>query len=203
MAYELSQAPSGVRLVKPIHFEKSAIADSEYQLAIKLARNRLWLAAHDLMNKVQPRLKEQWNGRAEGQRALIQMHAEFFTSDLAFSDAVAEMQSLLVRGQWGRALQIYQQSPEIREPMQVVLSSDQGQIGDRLTFAAQVGPDKKSALDWAILYQQAKGGKAQAEKWLKANHPSQLSRIPALEKKLKPPKTEKKEKESVSANDES
>lgn len=183
--YQLEQSPNGSRWVRPITLSTAAIATPAYQNALRLAKSGLW-------NQAQARLEilktesQVWPLEAQTQLEFIRLHVEVLRLDanLAFSDPVAEVQALLIRGEWQHAQAALLKSPNVFESVQIVLESDNGQIGDRIHTAALVGPDKQAAVDWGIVYHYARGGKGQAESWLKTNHSQFASRLKPMLKKM-------------------
>ena len=191
--YEINKAPNGETLVKALSLSKPAIASTTYKNALQLAKSGLWEQAETQLEIFKANGGE-WSEAAQAQLSLVQLHTHALEQDvsLAFSDPVAEIQSRLIRGDWENAHTQLLQSRQIYDGLEIILESDNGQLGDRIHTAAKVGPDRTAAVDWGIIYHYARGGKAQAQSWLKTNYPQYQSRLEPMFKKLSyPPKKPK------------
>jgi hypothetical protein len=204
-AFEIKRSPNGAIWVTPVDLTRPAIKTSEYQSALQLARSGLWLQSQQRLMAIQDLNGTQWTAAAQAQLGLIQRHAHFLQSraNSAFSDPIEEIQTLLVQGSWESAQRKLYKSREMIQAIQRILAADNGQIGDRIQASAQLGSPPKAVIEWGIIYAYSQGGKAQAVKWINANHPASAALIDPLIKKLtqsSPPSASKTVKSSGSAS---
>ncbi len=187
--------PSPVQL-ESISIADPALAQSNYQSALLLARAGLWSTSLKWLESLKGKLPtKDWSSTAQAQFDLIRWHAQITQIQAESSWASPSQQVLvnLIDGRWERALQVFQASVVASHETADVLKADAGRLDNRIKAFRQTGSDKLEVKTWGALLIAAQKGQTAAIAWLKKLPKvtaAEVAQITALTKRLDPAFTE-------------
>ncbi|MEM7580944.1 MAG: hypothetical protein ACFB02_02935 [Mastigocoleus sp.] len=177
-------------VLKPIELKPALFKDSGYEKALLIARSGLWTPAYKWLQFIQKQKNSKISAGARAQIDTIGLHANLSQKQAAISWASPsqQVQVDLINGDWSKALQILDKSPDKAAEVAAFLKRDNGSLWSRVIAALEVNPRRREVQAWGGLILTAEQGEATALSWLKDEakvSKDNLEYIQGLLKKLK------------------
>lgn len=145
-----------------------AAAQTPYRQALRLARLRLWQAAHDQIAPLKASHPDSWPPLAEAQRRLMAHHAHHtrHQADAAWSTPLQQVLALLADARWEAALRQVEASPDLLPPLLHRLAGDDARFWNRVLGAKSLPQPPEATYVWGALMVKAQDGSAAVIPWL-------------------------------------
>ncbi|WGV28090.1 hypothetical protein [Halotia branconii] len=155
--------------LEAIDLNPPALKDSAFQNALLIARSGLWTPAFEWLKFIQKQHKKTLPATAKAQIDLIRLHSQLTKTQAAKIWASPSQQVLaeLIDGRWGKALKVFEASPQNVQEVAILLKADQGRLWNRTVAALQVNPDRPEVIAWGALILAVQQGEERANSWLK------------------------------------
>ncbi|MBW4687156.1 MAG: hypothetical protein KME40_19120 [Komarekiella atlantica HA4396-MV6] len=161
--------------LKPLQLEaitlnSPALKDSAYQNALSIARSGLWTPAFEWLKFIQKQRRGVLPEAAQAQMDLIRLHSQLSKAQAQKSWASPSQQVLadLIDGRWGKALQVFETSPQNAQEIATLLKADEGRLWNRTVAALRVNPNRSEVQAWGALILAVQRGREHANSWLSA-----------------------------------
>ncbi|MEA5503619.1 hypothetical protein VB735_10965 [Halotia wernerae UHCC 0503] len=171
---EIYQVKSVKLYLNPIQLEAislkpPALKDSAYQNALLIAHSGLWTPAFEWLQFIQKQHKRTLPATAKAQIDVIGLHSQLTKAQAAKIWASPSQQVLaeLIDGRWGKALKVFEASPQNVQEIAILLKADKGRLWNRTVAALQVNPDRPEVQAWGALILAVQQGEGSANSWLK------------------------------------
>ncbi|MEM7553444.1 MAG: hypothetical protein AAF378_04975 [Cyanobacteria bacterium P01_A01_bin.84] len=187
--------------LKLIELKPPSLKDTSYQKALLLARSGLWTPSSRWLQFIKKQIEKptkksknrKISADAQAQIDVIGLHAKLSQKQAAINWASPsqQVQVDLINGNWSKALQILDKSPDDAKEVASFLQQDNGSLWKRAIAALEVNPHRREVQAWFGLMLAAKKGEAEAVSWLKSEvsaakvSQDNLEYIQGLLKKLK------------------
>jgi hypothetical protein len=157
--------------LEQISLVQPALNSPAYRDALFIARNGLWSPSYKWLQfiKQQRQKNQDWSAAAQAQMDLIRLYAQLTQkqAEKTWASPSQEVLADLIDGRWGKAMRVFQASPENTQEIASLLKADSGQLWNRVEAALQVNPNRPEVQAWGALIRAAKEGKGSAITWLK------------------------------------
>jgi hypothetical protein len=160
--------------LKPIELEaitlkSPAFKDSAYQNALAIARSGLWTPAFEWLKFIKKQHKGVFPEAAQAQMDLIRLHSQFtkIQADKNWASPSQEVLADLIDGRWGKALQVFEASPQNPQEIATLLKADKNRLWNRTALALRVNPNRLDVQAWFALILAVQRGEEHTNSWLK------------------------------------
>jgi hypothetical protein len=155
--------------LEAISLKPPAFKNPAYQNALLIARSGLWTPAFEWLQFIQKQHKKTLPTTAKAQIDVIRLHSQLTKAQAAKIWASPSQQVLaeLIDGRWGKALKVFEASPQNVQEIATLLKADQGRLWNRTVAALQVNPDRPEVQAWGALILAVQQGEGRANSWLK------------------------------------
>ncbi|MBH8553921.1 hypothetical protein I8751_16390 [Nostocaceae cyanobacterium CENA357] len=155
--------------LEAIDLKPPAFKNPAYQNALLIARNGLWTPAFEWLQFIQKQHKKTLPATAKAQIDVIRLHSQLTKTQAAKIWASPSQQVLaeLIDGRWGKALKVFEASPQNVQEIATLLKADKGRLWNRTVAALQVNPDRPEVQAWGALIFAVQQGEGRANSWLK------------------------------------
>lgn len=160
--------------LKPIELEaitlkSPAFKDSAYQNALAIARSGLWTPAFEWLKFIKKQHKGVFPEAAQAQMDLIRLHSQFtkIQADKNWASPSQEVLADLIDGRWGKALQVFEASPQNPQEIATLLKADTNRLWNRTALALRVNPNRLDVQAWFALILAVQRGEEHTNSWLK------------------------------------
>lgn len=169
--YQVKETKS---FLDPIQLEEvilkpPALKDSAYENALSIARSGLWTPAFEWLQFIKKQRQEKMPAAAQAQIDLIRLHSQLtkIQADKTWASPSQEVLADLIDGRWGKALQVFEASPQNAQEIAILLKADEGRLWNRTEAALQVNSNRPEVQVWAALILASGQGQNKANSWLK------------------------------------
>ena len=160
------------------------LGTSLYEKALKLAQGAVWSHSLQMMQSAKAELGADWSAAAQTQLDLIGLHAERTKAqtEQTWSSQQQHILTYLIDGQWGKALAILEDKPEIYDSTLQRLARDFDALWRAVTIHLQVHPEDVTTQVWGALLVTARQSPEAGEDWLtkKTGSKTTLERLQAV-----------------------
>ncbi len=155
--------------LEAISLNPPALKNPAYQNALLIARSGLWTPAFEWLQFIQKQHKKTLPATAKAQIDVIRLHSQLTKTQAAKIWASPSQQVLaeLIDGRWGKALKVFEASPQNVQEISLLLKADKGRLWNRTVAALQVNPDRPEVIAWGALILAVQQGEGRANSWLK------------------------------------
>ncbi len=160
-------------ILNPIQLEEISLQppvlnDKAYQNALLIARSGLWTPAWEWLQFIKKQRKGGIPAAAQAQIDMIRLHSQLTKTQADTTWASPSQQVLvdLIDGRWGKALQVFEASPQNVQEIATLLKADTGRLWTRAEAALQVNPNRPEVQAWAALILAAQQGQKRANSFL-------------------------------------
>ncbi|MBW4562475.1 MAG: hypothetical protein KME32_15250 [Mojavia pulchra JT2-VF2] len=156
--------------LEEISFKTPILKDTVYKNALLAARSGLWTPAFTQLQLFQKQRKKVLPPEVQAQIDVIRLHSQLTKTQANKIWASPSQQVLadLIDGRWGKALQLFEASPQNIQEIATLLKTDQGRLRNRTAAALQVNPNLLEVQAWRALILAVQQGEERADSWLKA-----------------------------------
>ncbi|PAX56519.1 hypothetical protein [Brunnivagina elsteri] len=176
--------------LEEIDLKPKSFSNSNYEKALKVARNGLWTPAFESLKSLR---KEKKNipAMVQAQIDLIRLHSELTKTQANTTWASPGQQVMvnLIDGRWEKALEVFRASPpQNSQEISALLKADSGKLWSRVDAALELNPNRSEIQVWGALIVAAQQGEVGAYSWLKEEFKGKevnRSEISTLLKQLK------------------
>ncbi|MEO1507580.1 MAG: hypothetical protein AAFU84_08030 [Cyanobacteria bacterium J06633_23] len=160
------------------------LGTSLYEKALKLAQGAVWSHSLQMMQSAKAELGADWSAAAQTQLDLIGLHADRTKAqtEQTWSSQQQHILTYLIDGQWGKALAILEDKPEIYDSTLQRLARDFDALWRAVTIHLQVHPKDVTTQIWGALLVTARQSPEAGEDWLtkKTRSKTTLERLQAV-----------------------
>lgn len=169
--YQVKETKS---FLDPIQLEEvllkpPALKDSAYENALSIASSGLWTPASEWLQFLKKQRQEKMPAAAQAQIDLIRLHSQLtkIQADKTWASPSQEVLADLIDGRWGKALEVFEASPQNAQEIAILLKADEGRLWNRTEAALQVNSNRPEVQVWAALILASGQGQSKANSWLK------------------------------------
>ncbi len=152
-----------------ISLQTPALKDSAYENALSIARSGLWTPAFEWLEFIKKNQKVKLPDAAKAQIDFIRLHSQISKAqaDKIWASPSQQVLADLIDGRWGKALKVFEASPQNALEITALLKADQGRLWNRVEAALQVNHHRPEVQAWGALILTAQHGQDHANTWLK------------------------------------
>jgi hypothetical protein len=176
--------------LEEIDLKPKSFSNSNYEKALKVARNGLWTPAFESLKSLKKQNKN-IPAIVQAQIDLIRLHSELtkIQANTTWASPGQQVMVNLIDGRWEKALEVFRASPpQNAQEISTLLKADSGKLWSRVDATLQLNPNRSEVQAWGALIVAAQQGEARAYSWLKEEFKGKqvnLSEISTLLKQLK------------------
>ncbi len=152
-----------------ITLKPSALKDSAYKDALLIAMNGLWTPSHKWLQFIKKQRQGKVSSEAQAQIDLIREHSQLTKklADTSWASPSQQVLANLIDGRWGKALKVFEASPQNPTEIRNLLKADTGRLESRIDAALKVNSSRSEVQAWKALMIASKRGTNQGYYWLK------------------------------------
>jgi hypothetical protein len=177
--YQVQPAPrQGIKL-EAIGLNSAGLDQPVYRQALLLARNGLWSAALDLLQKSK-QAKGSWTAMAQAQMDVIALHARITQAQATrdWASPTQQIAALLIDGRWAKALGLLRSVHTNGYDVKNLLVAN-GNLRQRVEAYLQVHPQQREAQQWGALSVAVQRDRGAALVWLQQHRSVEQGRSSA------------------------
>ena len=173
--------------LEEISLVEPALKEPAYQSALFIARSGLWSPASNWLQFINQQHQGQIPTTAQAQMDLIRLYAQFTQSEAekTWASPSQEVLADLIDGRWGRALGVFQTSPENTQEIIELLKTSE-RLWTRVQAALRVNPERAEVKAWGVLILASQQGRESAIAWLKQQPKTTPATIAYIQSLLEP-----------------
>ncbi|HEY9641196.1 MAG TPA: hypothetical protein V6C57_11980 [Coleofasciculaceae cyanobacterium] len=164
--YQVQPAPGHRVKLEAIGLNPAGPDQPAYRQGLLLARNGLWSAALDLLQKAK-QAGGSWSAMAQAQLDLVALHARVTQAQSSrdWASPTQQITALLIDNRWAKALQLLQLAHTNGYDVKTLLAAN-GNLRQRVEAYLQVHPHQLEAQQWGALSVAVQRDRAAALTWL-------------------------------------
>ncbi|PLZ07081.1 hypothetical protein [Fischerella thermalis] len=154
--------------LEQISLQTPALNDAAYQDALLIAKSGLWTPAWEWLQFIQKQRRDKIPAAAQAQIDMIRLHSQLTKAqaDTTWASPSQQVLADLIDGRWGKALQVFQASPQNAQEIVTLLKADRGRLWNRVETALQVNPRRPEVQAWGALIIAVQQGQERANTFL-------------------------------------
>jgi hypothetical protein len=117
---------------------------------------------------MQKQRREKIPAAAQAQIDMIRLHSQLTKTqaDTTWASPSQQVLADLIDGRWGKALQVFEASPQNAQEIATLLKADKGRLWNRVETALQVNPKRPEVQAWGALIIAVQQGQERANTFL-------------------------------------